>query len=200
MKQIKPVIIFILLFVPIVFAQKNPYPNELKGFQFFGKGKLKHLKLGISAKKDVMTIFGKDCESYCDYDKNWEINFIYFRNITKVTTINDIKTKYVPNPKYLGTLYSITLRPKLAVSFGKIGFSSKFSYGSGGSAGHDGKGGGTNISFTTRKDKFGLKYVIFKEITLTTLTTKPSERKGDLISIEYSLPEKLEEEMFIEQK
>lgn len=68
---------FLLAFAICVSAQKNQYPNELKGYEFFGKGKLIKIKLGVSTKKDVKKIFGKDCEKYCDYDKNFKIKFEY---------------------------------------------------------------------------------------------------------------------------
>ncbi len=143
-------------------------------------------------------IFGENCEDYCDYSQNWTINFDYFDNITKGGFEGE--KKYVPNSEYIGKLYSITLRPKLNISFKKNVFSSKFNWGLGGSAGHDGKGGGTNTSFETYSDKYGLRYVIFDEITLTTYKNLPKLQKGDLLSIEYEIPDELEKKMFVEQK
>ncbi|HMS41797.1 MAG TPA: hypothetical protein PKE69_16315, partial [Pyrinomonadaceae bacterium] len=69
----------------------NTYPNELEGYKFFDKGKLKGLKLTVSTKEDVIKIFGSDCESGCDYDEIWKIDFSYFGLISKETTINDKK-------------------------------------------------------------------------------------------------------------
>ncbi len=53
--------------------QLNFYPNEIKGYEFFNKGKLKNLKLSVWTKEDVKSIFGNSCETSCDYDENWKI-------------------------------------------------------------------------------------------------------------------------------
>ncbi len=42
---------FLLAFAICVSAQSVQFPNELKGFEVFGKGKLKSLKLGSSKRK-----------------------------------------------------------------------------------------------------------------------------------------------------
>ncbi len=70
------VLTFLLAFAACISAQENTFPNELKGFEFFGNGKLKDLKLGSSKKEDVKKIFGEYCEKYCDYDENFKIKFV----------------------------------------------------------------------------------------------------------------------------
>jgi hypothetical protein len=75
MKVLKLIIILTLFLVSIAFAQKNPYPNEMKGFEFFGKGKLKLIRLGISTKNDLDKIFGKTNDSFYEYDQNWIMSF-----------------------------------------------------------------------------------------------------------------------------
>ncbi|MEJ7849702.1 MAG: hypothetical protein WKF92_16580 [Pyrinomonadaceae bacterium] len=51
----------------------NSYPNELVGFEFFDKGKLKRLKLTVSTRDEVKNKFGFDCGSACQYDRNWVV-------------------------------------------------------------------------------------------------------------------------------
>jgi hypothetical protein len=48
------------------------------------------------------------------------------------------------------------------------------------------------------KDRYGLKYTVLDEITLTTIKDL-KWKKGELRKIEYTIPDKLEEKMFIEQ-
>lgn len=54
-------------------AQSVQFPNELKGYEFFGKGKLNGLKLGSSKKSDVEKIFGQSCEKQCDYNDDFNM-------------------------------------------------------------------------------------------------------------------------------
>lgn len=182
----------------IKLEELNTYPNELKGYEFFDKGKLKGLKLTISTKEDVQNNFGADCERSCDYDENWTAYFSYFGDFYRERTENDVKTKIISKPEYLGKLYSITLRPKKTVLFDKVVFPSKFHISYGHTAAHDGKGGGTNTSYHSFTDRYGLEYSILEEISLTTIKDLKWQ-KGELMSIEYTIPEKLEKEMFVEE-
>lgn len=177
----------------------NTYPNELKGYEFFDRGRLKGLRLGISTREDVKNIFGASCETSCDYDRNWRINFSYFENNSKEVTIGKNKpVKYVPDAQYIGKLYSIALSPKSEVFFGKVVFSSKFRKGKTFTAAHDGIGGGTNSMFDTYTDRYGLQYTLLDKILLTT-EKNLKWRQGELRSIEYAIPGRLEEKMFVEQ-
>jgi len=202
MKSAKIFIVFtfLLAFALDVLAQRNPYPNELKGYEFFGKGKLKGLKLGVSTKEDVKSIFGEICDNDCDYDENWTVNFNYLEGISKETTIDGITKRYVPSPNYAGKLYSVTFSPKSSISFNKVKFSSNFAQFGGGSAAHDGKGGGTNMSFKIYTDTYGLEYTVFGGSILTTNKNLPKRKKGDLLFIEHRVTDELEEKMFVEQK
>ncbi len=191
--KISIVFTFLLAFAVCVSAQSNPYPNELKGYRFFGKGKLKELKPGVSTKQDVIKIFGENCEDVCDYNQNWIINFTYFDNVTKGGWGRE-KT-YIPISKYLGKLYSISLRPKLKISFKKAVFPSHFKFSTGGS-----REDGVTIYNLAYTDKYGLEYLIFDEIKLTKYKNTFKWKRGDLLSIEYQIPVRLEKKMFIEQK
>ncbi len=180
-------------------GQLNTYPNELSGYQFVGKGRLKELLLTVSTREDVKRVFGEKCESFCDYDPDWQISFTYFNNLTKEITIDNKTKKYVSDARYEGKLYSITLKPKKDVLFDKITFPSRFKKGNSYTAAHDGMGGGTNSSHDTYTDRYGLKYTLLEKISLTTVKNL-EWRKGELESIEYTIPDKLEEKMFVEQK
>jgi len=89
LEKIFIVFTFLLAFAVFVSAQGSPYPNELKGYEFFGKGKLKNIKLGVSSKKDVKKIFGKDC----DYDENFKVKFEYLAALDDCMTTQDIRDR-----------------------------------------------------------------------------------------------------------
>jgi hypothetical protein len=192
---------FLLAFAFQVSAQANSYPYELRGYEFFDKENLKKLRLGVSTKQNVTEIFGENCEDLCNYNQNWIINFTYFDQIEK-GGVRKEKT-YVPVSRYLGKLYSISLRPKLKISFKKTVFPSRFKYSTGGSRGiYKTRGSGDNgviIYYIAYSDKYGLEYRIFNEMTLTKYKNRSKWEKGSLLSIEYQIPEKLEKTMFVEK-
>ena len=182
----------------------NTYPNELQGYNFFDKGKLKGLKVTVSTKEDVTKNFGSDCESGCDYNDDWSVNFSYFGTITKETTINDKKIKYVPKEELIGKIYSIRLIPKKRVSFSRVIFSDKFSQSYGFSVGDnfdsEGFKGAVSTSYYSYEDRYGLEYTVFKETSYVVGEAKKSQySKGNLTGIEYSIPNQIEETMFVEQ-
>ena len=199
MKPVKNFIVFTFLLASAVcvWAQSNPYPNELKGYHFFDKGKLKELKLGASTKQEVIEIFGENCKNSCDYNQNWLIQFTYFDDVRKGGWKKE-KT-FIPTSRYLGKLYSISLRPKLTISFKRTVFPSHFKHSSGGSQNTYGDGEAI-IYYFAYSDKYGLEYRIFDQIKLTKYKNTSKWKRGDLLSIEYQSPERLEKKMFIEQK
>lgn len=77
-------------------------PNELPGYEFFRKGKLKDIRLGISTSDDMKKIFGETCEEICDYDDNWRVWVKYFEKTTTMSETSsdldgtEIKTEFVP--------------------------------------------------------------------------------------------------------
>ncbi len=183
---------FLLAFVVCVSAQANPYPNELRGYEFFGKGKLKDLKLGVSTKEDTKRIFGQDCEYVCQYDENWFVNFDF---IDENTTKEIGGKKFIPKKEFIGTLYSITLQPKKNISFQKIKFSKSFALGNGGgSASGSETDEGSWYESKVYEDSSGLIYDICKK-------SFPDKcKKGELLAIEYTLPKKSEAKLFTLQK
>ncbi len=178
----------------------------MEGYQFFNKGKLKELKLTISTKGDVKKSFGSGCETGCDYNANWTIRISYFGTMHKETTTDNKLIKYVPKEEYLERIYSIRLNSKQPVSFSRIIFPNKFSKSQGYAIGHgiDSSGritAGAGTSFETYLDRYGLEYTIFEKVNYTVREVeKGDRRKGDLMSIEYSIPDKIEATMFEEQK
>jgi hypothetical protein len=180
-------------------GQLNNYPNELEGYRFFDRGKLKGIRLTISTREDVKNSFGADCESVCDYNQNWEVRFTYFNDFHRETTVKDKRVKIVSKEEYADKLYSITLSPKSEILFDKVIFPPKFKKSTVYTAAHYGSGGGTNSTHDIYTDRFGLKYSVLVRISLTTIKNL-KWRKGELTSIEYTIPDKLEEKMFAEQK
>jgi hypothetical protein len=183
----------------------NTYPNELEGYKFFDRGRLKDIKLTISTREDIRRAFGTDCESSCDYDENWRIYFTFFDNPKIITSGDKKPIKYVPDAKYDGKLYSIRMIPKATVLFNKIVFPSKFSKSDGMAMGCGWNASGSfssvHTAYNRYSDRYGLEYTVFNEITFTLGDVKPEpRRKGELMSIEYVIPYKLEEEMFVEKK
>jgi hypothetical protein len=166
MKQAKLffVLTFLLAFALSVSAQNNQYPNELKGYEFFGKGKLKKIWLGGSTKKDVKKIFGKDCEKECDYNENFRIKFEYLAPLDDCMTTEDIRDRAMcPQSKFVGTISSITLEPKQNENLKDIP-TSRFNKVLGG--GSLEKGSGVSRTYASFTDKYGLRYSILSGNTI----------------------------------
>jgi hypothetical protein len=119
---------FLLALAASVSAQENQYPNEIKGYEFFGSGKLKNLKLTVSSKNDVKKAFGEKCEKQCDYDADWRVVFKYYEDIWIRESRNEKEEKltYFLDSRYLGKLRSIEVRPKNRISFISVEFSEAF--------------------------------------------------------------------------
>lgn len=195
MKPLKFFIIFtfLLSFALQVSAQASLFPNELKGFEFFGKGKLKDLRLGMTTQKDIKDNFGENCKLSCDFDKNWVITFNFF---SKNTTTKLGEKELTPKEEFYGKLYSVALVPKMNISFRKIKFPKSFSfigYGGGGSC-PDADEGCSWSNNKLYKDAHGLIYAICEK-------SSPNKcKKGDLSAIIYSIPDNLEAQIFTEEK
>jgi hypothetical protein len=184
MKQTKLFLIltFLLTSVICVSAQENQYPNELKSYEFFGKGKLKKIKLGVSTQKEVKKIFGKDCEKECDYDENFKIKFEYLAALDDCMTTEDIRNRFMcPQSKFVGTISSITIEPKKGQILKELP-TSKFNKFSGGST--TAKGSGVSSSYTSFTDKYGLRYSINNESGVLH-SQYPAFVQGKLYSIKY---------------
>ncbi|MDQ3129255.1 MAG: hypothetical protein M3Q99_00655 [Acidobacteriota bacterium] len=176
---------FLLAFAVCVSAQSVQFPNELKGYKFFGKGKLKKIKLGGSTKKDVKKIFGKDCEKGCDYDENFKVKFEYLAALDDCMTTEDIRDRAVcPQNEFVGTISSVILEPKQEQSLKDLP-TSKFNKVSGGSTTE--KGSGVSSSYTSFTDKYGLRYSTNNELSgkIVVYSQYPPFVEGKLYSIKY---------------
>lgn len=194
-----------LVFVSASQAQANSYPNELKGYEFFGKGKLQNLKIGTSTKEDVQKVFGQTCENVCSYDENWTINFDFFDNnwIKTDTDPNGVKTVQYLDQKYLGKLRKIELRPKKKVSFRNISFSDEFSKLSRSEITKNPQQIISKmVTYELFQDSNGLTYEIFgaKDVDNTKTKEKSFYNKGDLYLVIYSYSKEQEKKMFLPPK
>ncbi len=172
---------FLLAFAVCVTAQSIQFPNELKGYEFFGNGKLKDLKLGSSKKKDIEKVFGESCEKQCNYDENFKIKFEYLAALDDCMTTEDIRNRAMcPQNEFVGTISSVTLEPKREHILKDIP-TSKFNKVSGGSSIE--KGSGVSVSYTSFTDNCGLKYSILSGNTI--YSQYPPFVEGKLYSIKY---------------
>ncbi len=172
---------FLLAFTLQVSAQSVQFPNEMKGYEFFGKGKLKDLKLGSSKKKDIEKVFGEPCEKSCDYDENFKIKFEYLAPLDDCMTTADIRDRFMcPQNDFVGTISSITLEPKQNQTLKDLS-TSKFNKVSGG--GSIEKASGVSVSYTSFTDNYGLKYSILSGNTIYSQYAPFVE--GKLYSIKY---------------
>ncbi len=115
----------------------DPYPNELKGFRFFGEGKLNALRHAVSTSDDVEKIFGPPLEAdwlskTYKYDSDWLVRIRFFFRLPAETELNKLQNArkgvklYVPLPEYIGKIESITMFPKSSVAFPQTASLEKF--------------------------------------------------------------------------
>lgn len=168
----------------------SPFPNQLKGYEFWDNGKLKGLKLGISSKADVKKSLGESCEYQCDYDEDWTLHFNYLDEDKFREVENQI---LIPRKEYFGLLYSVALMPKKKVSFRRVRFSKQFTFGI--SRVEHCSTSEYDCVCHWEKDKvygdsYGLSYSISEK------NSKKTFVKGNLSAIIYSFPDELELKMF----
>jgi hypothetical protein len=204
--KIFPGFVFLLsvIFVQNFQAQNNQYPNELNGYQFFGKGKLAGLKPGVSTKEDVKKIFGKNCEKICDYDTNWTVNFSFYENnwTKEDTDEKGVKSVYYLEPKYLGKLRKIEITPKKQQSFASVSFPNTFQKLSRSQITRNRSGKGRMITYEIYQDAYGLIYELYSRTDYDEIKTKNDRlyNKGDLFSIQYNTSKEQEKVMFTLKK
>ena len=205
----KILIVFIFLlsvvFVKASQAQNNPYPNELKGYEFAGKGKLKGLMPGVSTKENVKKIFGENCENRCDYDTDWTVNFSYYENnwIKENTDEKGKKLVYHLDSKYLGNLRKIEISPKKQILLGIVSFPKTFEKLSRSLIKEDTRTDKSRmITYELFQDSFGLTYELFDTTDYDSIKAKNEKlyKKGELSSIQYSISKEQEKVMYILQK
>lgn len=205
MKRTKIFIVFtfLLAFAVCASAQSSLYPNEIKGYEFFGKGKIKKLKPGISTKEDVIKIFGEACESIysfegCKYDENWNISFYYFEPTTAwfKTFPDGNSVKYLPKSKYVGKIQTIQLSALKNYPFAKKLLAKNFKT--------------EDLELRTKpfsspeQPGFVLSTIYYDSSGLNYFVCQSEDdkdfRKGDLLRIDYRISEKQQSKIFVEQK
>lgn len=178
--------------VAIGAAQSRQYPNELEGYEFFGKGKLNGLKLGSSKKADVEKIFGQSCEEQCDYNYDFNMIVQYISASDHCFPTKDRpESKMCPRTDIVGTIFAISLGPKHDRGFQNPS-PSIFTERSGGVLKPDERGIVT--SFTSFDDSFGLGYSTVSVRNVR--STDPEEIKVTLLSISYTLTDNFINEAF----
>lgn len=196
------VLIFLLaiVFVENFPAQNNQYSNEIKGYEFFGKGKLTGLKIGVSTKEDLKRIFGKNCEEVCDYDADWTVKFIFYGNNWTKDETNEKGERliYYLEPGYIGKLRKIEITPKKQMSFGNVSFPNAFQKLSRSQITKNRSGKSKMVTYEVFQDVQGLTYELYSQTDYDEIKAK-NERlynKGDLFSIQYNLSKEQEKVMF----
>jgi hypothetical protein len=199
-----PAIFGVLLLVSGVSAQTGRYPNELEGYRFFTSGKLKGLQFLVSTKEDVKRILGEDCEKQCDYDADWMINFEYFDEIWTREESNNKGDRrvYKLDPKYLGKIRQIDLKPKKPVSFANVRFPASFSKTIVTVAPdpRDPRAGAAATVYDSFGDTDGLSYQLFGTSNPPPLPGSRVYKPGELVTIRYTVPKKREKSLFVLQK
>lgn len=195
---------FLLAFALQISAQNNLYLNELKGYEFFEKGKLKELQLTISSKNDVRKIFGENCEKNCDYNADWSIHFEYFEDIWMMGSYNEKEGKltYYLDSKYLGKLRLIEIRPKKQISFSGVVFPNSFQKFIISSTSVFDSNKNRLRGDEAFQDSSGLTYEILTETISYDIKNEKTKsyNKGDLVLIRYSLTKELKKSLFVLQK
>lgn len=208
MKEIRIFLGFVFLltiaFTQNLRAQNNQYPNELKGYEFFGKGKLAGLKPGVSTVEDVKKIFGKKCEKICDYDADWTVSFNFYENnwTKEDTDQTGKKSVYYLGSKYLGKLRKIEITPKKQLSFGNVPLPNTFQKLSRSQIVRTHSGKGRMTTYDVFQDADGLTYELYGAADYDEIKNK-NERfynKGDLFAIQYNISKEQEKVMFTLKK
>ncbi len=189
-------------------------PNEIRGYEFFRKGKLNPIRIGISTKDDVRRIFNDACETECDYDENWQLWADYYEDgIAFTQTTGDskdaeVKTEFFPRPEFIGKLQTLRLTPRKPISFLRVIFPKTFAKNERYSIGDDwdenGFAGAVHSTTNTYTDGYGLEYSVYDKETFNNRRSKEREQKnavhsGDLIGIEYRMPDSLNDVIYIGQ-
>ena len=184
-------------------------PNELAGYEFFKKGKTSKIRLGVSTKMDVESLFGSDCRKPCDYDPNWSIAFDYFeKDLVVIEGLNtSVEKQYVPKKESVGKISSVSFRPKKKTSFENTTFSNEFKKHSYLETGYPAPTDKNGVLVDVYTDSYSLQYLIFDKFTSDTFKDTfnlrkqfSNFRKGDLIIVKYTIPEELQNRFLVEDR
>src|ERR1044072_3611816 len=182
------VLLFALIFLsqPVTGQIELSFPNELKGLEFYGKGKLDGIKLGITRSDDWDTVFGAGKDEDLDLNEDWRTSGFISVNEGALKTINEdgIERKYQVFPSFTRTLWQIILAPKKRISLRNYHFPDVFKI-SAGFTSH------SACTFTIYGDEDGLSYSI--------VNANPKDkscRAGELSTISYDIPDRLDSTIY----
>jgi hypothetical protein len=193
-----PIVLFLLFILAFdSLAQKNSYPNELKGYEFYGRGKLMGLDLGKASKENIKAVFGEECTAKCDLDEKWSVEFDYFGDFSLSVGSGDGLREVVPKPAFVGKLYAIALIPKTEILLNENDFPAAFvRNGIAGTASHS----DIITSYFVFQDQNGLTYRIFnRETGRRDASAAGTLTKGELVEIKYEIPDRKQQRMWIEK-
>ena len=149
---------------------RNPYPNELKGFKFYGRH-LAPLRPFVSNRDSVLKVFGPEQEIKID---EWLLRPHYVGQGSTVAGhpwAQDI----------VGLLASITVKPNRRVTMLGVKFPAVFNHSLGGIS-------EMNASCDVYTDSFGLQYWVVSEDSNVA-------KRGDLLQIVYGPSKRLEKKI-----
>jgi len=176
----------LFLFSALSIAGQNAiFPNQIKGYQFYGKGKLGNMKMLISNKADAVRSFSKKYGKLNDYDDNWTVSFVFFREGEYISegTGRTERRFYLPK-NYIGKLGEIHFLPKKHISFETIQFSNLFERGFANQTG-DELHPDYAVSMNTFALSFGITRLNYVVCSSTSISGR--YRKGDVFSIDYEM-------------
>lgn len=161
-------------------GQEFSFPNEVKGYEFYGKNRLEGIQLKVSSKSDITNLLGSDCDwDRCVYDENWYMIFVYLDATWREYVIkNGIEHTLSPLPKFHDRLWLIGLEPRKPTLITDADWSS-FS------------------SVHSRKIHSGIKLVDYHDGSglLYSLMTE-GDLAGQIDQIVYSVPKNARQDMF----
>ena len=184
--------VMVLVLVVCAHAQTTQFPNEITGYQLFGSGKLKTVGFETTKKQDIEKLFGDDCEKGCDLDERFSIKFDYLELEDCMTTKQVRDRAVCPLEVYIGTIESISLKPKKEIIFYPASTKLFTNRSSGGIFAKDAS---SQVFYESFGDDFGLKYSFRRESSKTTFPGR-EYMEGVLYSIDYILSDQRIEKIF----
>ena len=188
MKLIVAFKVVLLILVGSLSALARPYPNELRGYEFFGRGKLAKVRLGESTHADIRKIFGESCNYVCVLDEKWFINFSFVGEHSSAEVHDETLE---PRQEFLGKLYDIELQPNGSSRIvSRSRFSKAFKMSRAWSSVSE---VGEWSEWRVHSDNYGLSYS-------TCIKSSYACRRDELLSIEYKPSKSLFARMFTKKR
>lgn len=190
---------------------ENAFPNEMKGFEFYDRGKLSGITIGVSKIEDVRSIFGTPLKTnrsfeMFDYNSDWEIWFVFFTGNEKYEVVKyqnggrvssyfnedkkneetaskqaGVTRRFVIKPENAGKITAILLNPKKKFSFDASVFAEKTSLFKSYASG----------GYKFYRDLNGLSYQVFDREDFRSVNNDGEAltySRGDMVQIRYEYP------------